>query len=304
MTSSAATRRPAGGFKPRALAVFMLRMVSYFVGVCTGRSEGLAPRRISIDVICRLPIVVSSDDPVGHETTCVNHELKSIHRRQAMSGREGNDEIGFDASRAFWQHNHRAVWVTGDSSNYAINVGVSVLDLSTGRFDSERWCGGFRRAHQIIIIYGSFRISQQRHTCCLWRDLLEHAHPFSNHAWLIGHESGDIAARTSKARDEACADRIDDVTEHDRYSAGLIPQRGGGRPRLREYDLRLRRYQFPGKHLDLSCARRNAMVDMNITALGPSAPFEFLLERLYVGIVIGREHADAPSPVGIGSFHR
>jgi hypothetical protein len=55
ITSSAATIRPAGGVKPRALAVLRLRTVSYFVGVWTGRSLGLAPRRIrsAYNAACR-----------------------------------------------------------------------------------------------------------------------------------------------------------------------------------------------------------------------------------------------------------
>jgi 2-polyprenyl-6-methoxyphenol hydroxylase-like FAD-dependent oxidoreductase len=44
ITSSAATRRPGGTVRPSAFAVLRLMVVSYFVGVCTGRSEGFAPR--------------------------------------------------------------------------------------------------------------------------------------------------------------------------------------------------------------------------------------------------------------------
>jgi hypothetical protein len=44
ITSSAATSRPDGTAKPRSFAVLRLRAVSNLVGVCTGRSLGLAPR--------------------------------------------------------------------------------------------------------------------------------------------------------------------------------------------------------------------------------------------------------------------
>jgi len=46
ITSSARTRSVGGTSKPRAFAVFKLRTVSYLVGASTGRSAGLAPRRI------------------------------------------------------------------------------------------------------------------------------------------------------------------------------------------------------------------------------------------------------------------
>jgi hypothetical protein len=46
ITSSAATSNPGGTLKPSAFAVFRLSVVSYFVGACTGRSAGAAPRRM------------------------------------------------------------------------------------------------------------------------------------------------------------------------------------------------------------------------------------------------------------------
>src|SRR5262245_58518421 len=46
ITSSAATIRPGETERPSAFAVLRLRVVSYFVGVCTGRSAGFAPRRM------------------------------------------------------------------------------------------------------------------------------------------------------------------------------------------------------------------------------------------------------------------
>src|SRR5262249_31723350 len=46
ITSSAATSRPGGTVRPSAFAVLRLSTVSYLVGVCTGKSAGLAPRRM------------------------------------------------------------------------------------------------------------------------------------------------------------------------------------------------------------------------------------------------------------------
>ena len=44
ITSSAATSRPGGNVRPSAFAVLRLRIVSNFVGACTGSSAGLLPR--------------------------------------------------------------------------------------------------------------------------------------------------------------------------------------------------------------------------------------------------------------------
>src|SRR5262245_6030660 len=46
ITSSAATSNLSGTVRPSAWAVLKLRVVSYLLGACTGRSAGLAPRRM------------------------------------------------------------------------------------------------------------------------------------------------------------------------------------------------------------------------------------------------------------------
>src|SRR5262245_41759035 len=46
ITSSAATSSPGGTVTPSAFAVLRLTTVSNLVGACTGRSAGLAPRRM------------------------------------------------------------------------------------------------------------------------------------------------------------------------------------------------------------------------------------------------------------------
>ena len=47
ITSSAATRSVCGIVMPSALAVLRLIISKYFTGICTGSSDGFAPRRIS-----------------------------------------------------------------------------------------------------------------------------------------------------------------------------------------------------------------------------------------------------------------
>ena len=46
ITSSARTISDGGTSSPSAFAVLRLTIVSYLVGACTGRSAGLAPRRM------------------------------------------------------------------------------------------------------------------------------------------------------------------------------------------------------------------------------------------------------------------
>src|SRR6516165_7894170 len=46
ITSSAATRSVCGTVMPSSLAVLRLIISKYFTGICTGSSDGFAPRRI------------------------------------------------------------------------------------------------------------------------------------------------------------------------------------------------------------------------------------------------------------------
>ena len=46
ITSSAVASSAGGTLRPSAFAVFRLMFISNFVGVCTGRSAGLSPRRM------------------------------------------------------------------------------------------------------------------------------------------------------------------------------------------------------------------------------------------------------------------
>src|SRR5262245_1029613 len=132
------------------------------------------------------------------------------------------------------------------------------------------------------------------HARSLWCDLSEHAEPFSDRAWIVSHHAREVAARVRQTCDEARADRIYDVGEHDWYCAGFLLQRGSGRSRHRKNDLWLHRDQFFRERLHLSACWREATFDMNIAALGPSTLFEFLLECFHLWVIAGSKHADKP----------
>ena len=66
------------------------------------------------------------------------------------------------------------------------------------------------------------RIAKDCHSRHARRDLLEQLQPFPAHAEFEQDEAGDVAARPRKTLDEAGADRIDGVREHDRHGAGRL----------------------------------------------------------------------------------
>ena len=76
------------------------------------------------------------------------------------------------------------------------------------------------------------------------RDLLEQLQPFRAHAVFELSEAGRVAARPRQALDEAGADRIGDLHEHDRHGAGRLLQWPDGRAANGQDDVRRERDQF------------------------------------------------------------
>jgi hypothetical protein len=56
------------------------------------------------------------------------------------------------------------------------------------------------------------------------RNLLEQLQPFAGHRRLHSDETGDVAARLRKARDETAADRIGNVHKHNGDGTRLLQQ--------------------------------------------------------------------------------
>src|SRR5260370_18817355 len=74
--------------------------------------------------------------------------------------------------------------------------------------------------------------------------LLEQLQPFRADAVFEGRKACDVAARASQTLDEACANRIGDVREHDRHGARRSPQYPGSRTAWTEDDVRRQPNQF------------------------------------------------------------
>src|SRR5438034_6046578 len=77
---------------PSALAVFRLSTVSNLVGVCTGRSPGLAPRsmRSMYEAACRYSCTKSM---LGHKTAGSDKMPERIDCRQSVPGGKPDHEI-------------------------------------------------------------------------------------------------------------------------------------------------------------------------------------------------------------------
>ena len=96
------------------------------------------------------------------------------------------------------------------------------------RLHCERRSGGFEGVQIIFEMWRRYRVEQEGDPGDARRDLLEQLQPLARDRRLIIGETGDVAARPRKARDEAAADRIGNDGENDGDGARLMQQRRGG----------------------------------------------------------------------------
>src|SRR5262245_46871359 len=119
--------------------------------------------------------------------------------------------------------------------------------------------------------------SYSRHTRC---DLLEQLQPFAGQAVFVIEKTSNIAARSRQALDEACADGIGDIHEHDRHGAGRALQLSRGRGATGQDNVRRERDQFRRESANaVGIARTPAILDPHVAAVDPAQLLQSLLER-------------------------
>jgi hypothetical protein len=170
---------------------------------------------------------------------------------------------------------------------------------------AERWGRALNRAE--LANRGRYgNISQDRRSRHAGRDLFEQFQPFSADREFERSKAGGVSARPCQAIDEAGADRIGDLHEHDRHGARLLQQRPRGCTADREDDVGRERSQFRGVSTNaLGVARSPAQVDANVAPVGPAQLTQRLGKRQQASVpgrIVrgeGHEHADASHALGL-----
>ena len=153
---------------------------------------------------------------------------------------------------------------------------------------------------------GGARFPQHRYARDLGRDLLEQLKPFPRQAVIELVKTGGVAARPRQAVDEAGADRVDALSEHERHGAARLLQRRNGLAWTSQDDVRAEREQFhrlTTQARDIACAP--AGINPHVAANGPSVFLHPLQKRREAGLCFRfvcchcHEHADAPHALGL-----
>src|SRR5215471_386244 len=98
---------------------------------------GLGPAQDAVDIGCRLPKLFHAIAGVAHETTGHYEITERVDCRQAVPGRQRDNEVAMDSDRVIRQQNQAAVRYTREGLDGAFDVGVDVLDGSEYGLDRE-----------------------------------------------------------------------------------------------------------------------------------------------------------------------
>src|SRR5262245_13440806 len=193
-----------------------------------------------------------------------------------------------------------------ERSYHAFNL-ASIVNGICARLDSKRSRRGLQRS--LVIAddkRGRLRIEQKCEPRNARRHFLEHFHPFAHHRRFVSGEPGNVSTRMGQVGDEAGADWIGNLNEHDWNGAGFFLEGGdcwghvtNNYVRL-QCDQRLRESLDPG-----GIAGGPAMIKSKVAALHPSQFLQRLMERLHhrrrfqVAFANGRQPAEAPPALAL-----
>ena len=155
-----------------------------------------------------------------------------------MSRRKTYDQLAMNERRRAHYHDQAAVWRVRERRNVALDGGC-VGEPDRLQLDARRLRHGLK--DDPLSDAGNARLPHHAHARDAGRDFLEQLEPFAGQAVFKLDEAGRIAAGSCHIVDEAVADRIDALGEHDRHGVGRLPQRRVGPADASQDDVRARR---------------------------------------------------------------
>ena len=174
------------------------------------------------------------------------------------------------------------------------------------KLDRERCRGCSEFTQEDRIERRAVGIEQQRHTCDVGGNLLEHLQPFPDQGKVNEGEARDIAAGIRQGRHEALSNRIVNDVENDRDGVGRPLQCGNNRRPAADDEVRCRTHQLCCLCLDLTQISTGvSMLDSDIAVLSPAERLETLAKcndpSQHLGIVLGvwMQECDAPHALAL-----
>jgi len=202
------------------------------------------------------------------------------------------------------RHDHAAIAGTREGRDAALDL-RRVAHVDWAHLHPERRRRGLDRA-PLAGPGGYCGIPKDCRSLYTGRNLLEQLQPFRAQTVIEQYKAGGVAAWPRQTIDKAGADWIADSNEHNRHSACCLKQRAQGCRANSQDDVGRKRDQFRVFASLVGITRGPAIINIYISAVGPTQLLQRLHERSDVGlrarivrILTAWKHSDAPQSRGL-----
>jgi hypothetical protein len=251
----------------------------------------------AIDVSRGLGPLVELIDPVIQQASIRGVVLERIDRRQTKSGSQLDDRVAQRVVDGTRQHNQSTIGLAGHRRDRLLDLGAFARGRC-GHLHLEGWRHGFDHAQERRVVHLA-RVHENRHPIDEGRRLLQDLDPFSGDGGVEIGEAGDVPFRSGIVADEAAADRVGHLGEHDRNGARELLQDREQRRAAGDQDIHGQADQLAtvGAH-PIGIAGGPANLDLDVAALDPPELVELHAQRrisrlsLRIALGVDQDHAE------------
>ena len=177
----------------------------------------------AISIRRRAAVIIAEIISIGQQPANFSEETARIDSRETEASDQRNNLRAMDGQEGIRHHYQATIWVASQRRNDGFKLG-HVAHGRDDRFHRKGHSGSFEGFQVVFRIGRGCGVEQEGDPVDARRNLLEQLKPFAGHGRLHQDKAGDVAARPLKARDEAAADRIDNVYENNGDGARLLQQ--------------------------------------------------------------------------------
>ena len=209
---------------PSALAVFKINDKLEFRWSLNRKIAGILALENAVHVRRRALEDVCLVRRIGHQATFGDVFAVRHNPRQPAPTGLVDDGLAMNEREGAGRRDDSDTWTCGNFSNGDFNFRIGMHPQGRD-LNIQRLAQGLKRSEILLVVGIVLRVEQEAHAGHSGCHLLEKIERFADHRIVHKTEAGDIAARTSDARDVALRNGIVDDYENDRDGSGRRLQR-------------------------------------------------------------------------------
>src|SRR5262249_44210818 len=180
-----------------------------------GKLARLLALEDAVDIRRRPSEIIRRVVSVGKEAAEFGEEAVGVDGGETVASGQRYYLRAMDVQEGLWHHDQAAIrlmCLCGDGGCELGHIANGPLDC----LHSKRPSGGFEGIQEIFGKRRGCRVEQEGRPSDARSNFLKQLQPLAGDCRFQGGETGDVAARSRQACDEAATDRIGDVPENDR----------------------------------------------------------------------------------------